>query len=146
MPDPMTEYVNVRLPKDVAEFIAEHWHGTPDSGGDIRSTLEQQDVGDACRQALQEPEGAAGPFVRAGTPESEALHVEGSYFAAHHIGGTTWRFGSGDEAKDDQLGVITLAPHGYHQEARSMAEWIVSALDSVKAKTLAAMKNSQDGE
>lgn len=81
-------------------------------------------------------------FVQAGTPESEALHVEGDYFAAHHIGGTTWRFGSGDEAKDDLVGTITLAPHGATTYGLANARWIVDALDGVKAKSLAAKEQS----
>ncbi|MBS3928028.1 MAG: hypothetical protein KGZ65_06150 [Sphingomonadales bacterium] len=76
-------------------------------------------------------------FVKANTPESRELDVEGDHFAAHHIGGTTWRFGSGDEALDDRVGTITLAPRGYVNCGLANARWIVHALDQVKQQARA---------
>lgn len=51
------------------------------------------------------------------------LDIEGSFCGAHHIGGMTWRFGSGDYCHDPEYGAGTL------DDSRT-ARFIVAVIDN----------------
>ena len=56
-------------------------------------------------------------------PGNRELDVCGDYCGAHHIGGTTWRFGSGDDCADPAYGTATL-------DGIREARFVVAAIDN----------------